>query len=63
MIHKKLMILKADLEQQIRIRTEEILNNPKFTPDKEGFLWKSGYLSAMKNIDKEIETILKGDAE
>ena len=63
MTREILKAMKSDLENQIKIQTEEILNNPTLSDGRNGLLWKCGYVSALKQVTKQIETLLKGDAE
>ena len=49
---------KARLEQQTATVTAEILANPKIADGSEDFRWKCGYVTALKNVQREIDNIL-----
>ena len=63
MIREILIKLMQDLDHQIKIQTEELLNNPVSGDGQKSFQWKCGYVCALKRTRNEIENIIKGDAE
>ena len=55
---RKILKILIDLfGKQAEIITAEILANPKIADGSEDFRWKCGYVSALKNVHREIETI------
>ena len=63
MTREILIKLMQDLERQIEIQTEEILNNPVSGDGQKSFQWKCGYVCALKRTHKQIDNLVKGDAE
>ncbi|MBO4303536.1 MAG: hypothetical protein J6A21_03020 [Lentisphaeria bacterium] len=54
--------MQRDLEQEIRVRTEKVLNTPSLTDTKASVLyWQCGYVCALKEIVARIDTIQKGE--
>ena len=65
MTKKILERLSVRLQTQIDSLTADIIGSPKIADGNEDFRWKCGYVSALQQINKEINIMLiKGeDAE
>jgi len=65
MTTKILERLSARLQTEIDSLTADIIGSPKISAGNEDFRWKCGYVSALKQIQQEINHMLiKGeDAE
>ena len=65
MTSKILEKLSIRLERQINNITEDIIGSPKISVGNEDFRWKCGYVSALKQLQREVNELLKNgeDAE
>lgn len=61
MIRKNIQKVQAYLQSEIRQRTEDLIRNPKRTKDKEDFLYKSGYLTALQDLFAINQKLLEGE--